>query len=81
MIYYHSVQLLIKNSMKKCQISQNASPSTFRHSLATHLIESGIDLHLVKDYLGKCSVKSTKKYTQIVKIQRLNLSKAIEKGF
>jgi site-specific recombinase XerD len=76
-----SVQLLIKNCMKRCRIEQNASPSTFRHSLATHLIENGIDLHLVKDYLGMCTVKSTKKYTQLVKIQKLNLSNAIEKGF
>lgn len=74
------VQLLVNRSLEKCHIEQKASPTTIRHSLATHLLEEGTDLYLIQDYLGLNSAKYAKKYTQIAKSHKFDLSKAIEKG-
>ncbi len=76
-----SVQMVLKKSLDKNKINSLATPSTIRHSLAAHLVENGTDINLVKDYLGICSVKYAKRYTQIVKIPKLDLCKNIEKKF
>jgi len=41
------------------------SPHTFRHTVALHLIQSGVDIMVVKEWLGHADVKTTCLYVEI----------------
>jgi site-specific recombinase XerD len=40
-------------------------PHRFRHTYATKLLESGVDVRVVKELLGHGGIKSTVVYTQV----------------
>ena len=56
---------------------RDVSPHPFRHTIALHLIESGNDIAVVKDWLGHADIKTTPMYLEI-SIQRKR--KALEKA-
>ena len=44
---------------------KKVTPHTFRHTCALHLIQSGADISVVKDYLGHADVRTTHLYVDI----------------
>jgi site-specific recombinase XerD len=57
-------------------LSQKVSPHTFRHSKGMHLLQSGVSLEIIRDFLGHVDVKTTQIYaTANLEMKR----KALEK--
>lgn len=52
--------------------SENLSPHTLRHSIATHLLMKGADIQIIKEFLGHSSLAATEIYTHnsIEKLKR-----------
>lgn len=46
-------------------IGRNFSPHSLRHTCATHLYESGMDIYMIKEILGHSSISVTREYVHI----------------
>jgi site-specific recombinase XerD len=44
---------------------KDVSPHTIRHSTATHLLRSGVDINTIRDWLGHVSVDTTNIYAAV----------------
>ena len=59
-----SIELMLKKYLKKGNMLRPATPHTLRHSFATHLLDSGMDIRSIQELLGHASLSTTQKYTQ-----------------
>jgi site-specific recombinase XerD len=67
-----SVQDAFRAALKQSGINKRASVHTLRHSWATHLLEAGVNLRLIQEYLGHSSPATTSVYTHLtVKAEQL----------
>ena len=60
-----SVQARVKHWAKQQGIDANVYPHLFRHSFATHVLESSHDLRGVQELLGHANIATTQVYTHL----------------
>lgn len=60
-----SIQKIMKQSLENAWITKQASVHTLRHSYATHLLEDGVDIRIIQDFLGHTHIQTTQIYTHI----------------
>ena len=64
-IHESSIQKAVKRAVRRAGITKHATCHTFRHSFATHLLESGIDIRTIQQLLGHKDVSTTMIYTHV----------------
>lgn len=56
---------ILRRIVKKSGLTKKVYPHLLRHSIATHLLQSGMELEKVSLFLGHHSIESTQRYTHI----------------
>lgn len=60
---------ILKELLEKAEIKREITLHSLRHSIATHLLEAGLGVENVREFLGHSHLESTQIYTRISKKQ------------
>jgi len=69
-MYPRKVQRIVKDYFLKVSEVTQKSPHTLRHSFATHMLDAGADIRMIKEFLGHANLASTQVYTH-TSVERL----------
>jgi integrase/recombinase XerD len=72
-----SVQTAFREARLEAGINKRASVHTLRHSYATHLLETGVNLRLIQEYLGHNTPTTTSVYTHLTDRAKSSASQSI----
>src|SRR5260370_17575326 len=64
-LHKRSLQAAFRAALKESGNNKRASVHTLRHSWATHLLEAGVNLRLIQEWLGHSSPATTSVYTHL----------------
>jgi len=62
---YQQIGRIFEEYVKLSGLEGKITPHTMRHSVATHLHKSGVDLMTIKDFLGHESIQTTQIYAEM----------------
>ncbi len=75
-----SVDRIIKKYAGMAGLPSNTTPHTIRHSYATDLLEQGVDLRVIQEFLGHRNISTTQIYTHVTSKHLKDIHKAFHSG-
>ena len=77
-----SMQLVVNSAMEKAGFKGSKyTAHTLRHSFATHLLNSGTNLHVIKTLLGHSKIETTMIYLHLQKHTQLGIISPLDQLF
>jgi len=75
-----SIQRLVKKYAVLAGIPVFTTPHTLRHSMATDLLNQGVDLRTIQEFLGHRSITSTQIYTHVTNKRLRDIHRKFHSG-
>lgn len=69
---------IVKKNAQKAGIKKDISSHTLRHSFATHLLEAGVNLRLIQEFLGHTSLRTTSIYLHLTNVNPKSIVSPLE---
>jgi site-specific recombinase XerD len=73
-----NVRIAFQGALEKSGVTKAAQVHSLRHSYATHLLEAGVQLRLIQEFLGHSSPATTAIYTHLSPAMRDQARQLIE---